>query len=62
MENTGKDTKTNPAAEANFLSTIVFWWLNPLFRTGYKRKLEEDDMYDVLPEDRSEHLGRSLQR
>uniref|UniRef100_A0A8D0ARP1 Multidrug resistance-associated protein 4-like n=1 Tax=Sander lucioperca TaxID=283035 RepID=A0A8D0ARP1_SANLU len=39
-----------------------FWWLNPLFRIGRKRKLEEDDMYEVLTEDRSEKLGQDLQR
>lgn len=37
-------------------------WLNPLFRIGRKRKLEEDDMYEVLTEDRSEKLGQDLQR
>ncbi|KAM6893207.1 ATP-binding cassette sub-family C member 4 [Lycodopsis pacificus] len=61
MGEVGK-TKTNPAATANLLSTVFFWWLNPLFRIGYKRKLEEDDMYEVLPEDRSERLGEELQR
>ncbi|XP_068575379.1 ATP-binding cassette sub-family C member 4 [Cebidichthys violaceus] len=57
-----RKSKTNPAATANVLSTVFFWWLNPLFRIGYKRKLEEDDMYEVLPEDRSERLGQELQR
>ncbi|XP_021561645.1 multidrug resistance-associated protein 4, partial [Carlito syrichta] len=37
------------------------WWLNPLFKIGHKRRLEEDDMYSVLPEDRSKHLGEELQ-
>lgn len=36
-------------------------WLNPLFRLGNKRKLEEDDMYKVLPEDASDRLGEELQ-
>uniref|UniRef100_A0A663MJT2 Multidrug resistance-associated protein 4 n=1 Tax=Athene cunicularia TaxID=194338 RepID=A0A663MJT2_ATHCN len=36
-------------------------WLNPLFIIGHKRKLEEDDMYKVLPEDSSEKLGEELQ-
>ena len=36
-------------------------WLNPLFKIGHKRRLEEDDMYSVLPEDRSQHLGEELQ-
>uniref|UniRef100_A0AAX7UF95 Cystic fibrosis transmembrane conductance regulator n=1 Tax=Astatotilapia calliptera TaxID=8154 RepID=A0AAX7UF95_ASTCA len=41
---------------------LAFMWLNPLFRAGYKRRLEEDDMYQVLAEDRSEKLGQDLQR
>lgn len=57
-----KDAKKNPAATANFLSKIFFWWLNPLFTIGYKRRLEEEDMYEVLQEDRSEVLGQELQR
>ena len=36
-------------------------WLNPLFKIGHKRRLEEDDMYSVLLEDRSQHLGEELQ-
>lgn len=39
-----------------------FRWLNPLFSIGYKRRLEEDDMYEVLVEDRSENLGQDLHR
>uniref|UniRef100_A0A8C3ILG3 Multidrug resistance-associated protein 4 n=1 Tax=Chrysemys picta bellii TaxID=8478 RepID=A0A8C3ILG3_CHRPI len=35
-------------------------WLNPLFVTGHKRKLEEDDMYKVLAEDASERVGEEL--
>ncbi|XP_029302439.1 multidrug resistance-associated protein 4-like isoform X1 [Cottoperca gobio] len=62
MEQVSKETKTNPEATASLLSKILFWWLNPLFHTGYKRKLEEDDMYEVLTEDRSEKLGEDLQR
>ncbi|XP_054915033.1 multidrug resistance-associated protein 4 isoform X1 [Poeciliopsis prolifica] len=62
MEKVRKDGKKNPAATANILSKIFFWWLNPLFRIGYKRRLEEEDMYEVLHEDRSEVLGKELQR
>ncbi|KAB0372888.1 hypothetical protein FD755_015641 [Muntiacus reevesi] len=39
----------------------AFKWLNPLFKIGHKRKLEPDDMYSVLPEDRSQRLGEELQ-
>ncbi|XP_041822000.1 ATP-binding cassette sub-family C member 4-like isoform X1 [Chelmon rostratus] len=62
MEEVGKASKTNPAATAGLLSKVFFWWLNPLFRTGSKRRLEEDDMFQVLPEDGSEKLGQDLNR
>ncbi|XP_070832533.1 ATP-binding cassette sub-family C member 4-like [Chaetodon trifascialis] len=61
MEPLRKEAKDNPSASANLLSKIFFCWLNPLFRIGYKRKLEEDDMYKVLPEDASDKLGEELQ-
>ncbi|XP_054442451.1 ATP-binding cassette sub-family C member 4 isoform X2 [Pteronotus mesoamericanus] len=54
--------KPNPLQGANLCSRVFFWWLNPLFKIGHKRRLEEDDMYSVLPEDRSKHLGEELQR
>uniref|UniRef100_G3NJD7 Multidrug resistance-associated protein 4 n=1 Tax=Gasterosteus aculeatus aculeatus TaxID=481459 RepID=G3NJD7_GASAC len=56
-----KEARDNPSASANLLSKIFFCWLNPLFRIGYQRKLEEDDMYNVLPEDASHRLGEELQ-
>uniref|UniRef100_A0A665WHX0 ATP-binding cassette, sub-family C (CFTR/MRP), member 4 n=1 Tax=Echeneis naucrates TaxID=173247 RepID=A0A665WHX0_ECHNA len=62
MEKVREEAKPNPAATAGLLSNIFFWWLNPLFRTGYKRRLEEADMYEVLAEDRSERLGQDLKR
>uniref|UniRef100_A0A4W3I4Q7 ATP binding cassette subfamily C member 4 (PEL blood group) n=1 Tax=Callorhinchus milii TaxID=7868 RepID=A0A4W3I4Q7_CALMI len=45
--------------------SLIFFvcsWLNPLFQIGYRRRLEEEDMYKVLPEDGSEMLGEELQR
>ncbi|CAJ1079463.1 multidrug resistance-associated protein 4 [Xyrichtys novacula] len=61
MEPLRKEGKDNPSASANLLSKIFFCWLNPLFKLGYERRLEEDDMYKVLPEDSSERLGEELQ-
>uniref|UniRef100_A0A8C7VS14 Multidrug resistance-associated protein 4 n=1 Tax=Oncorhynchus mykiss TaxID=8022 RepID=A0A8C7VS14_ONCMY len=37
-------------------------WVTPLFSIGNKRRLEEDDMYQVLPGDASQGLGEELQR
>ncbi|NXS19468.1 MRP4 protein, partial [Mystacornis crossleyi] len=61
MEPVPREEKPNPLQDANLCSRLFFWWLNPLFITGHKRKLEEDDMYKVLPEDSSEKLGEELQ-
>uniref|UniRef100_A0A8C7TJM1 Multidrug resistance-associated protein 4 n=1 Tax=Oncorhynchus mykiss TaxID=8022 RepID=A0A8C7TJM1_ONCMY len=38
------------------------YWVTPLFSIGKKRRLEEDDMYQVLPDDASQVLGEELQR
>lgn len=46
----------------HFFSPFFNRWLNPLFKIGHKRRLEEDDMYSVLPKDRSKELGDELQR
>lgn len=50
--------------ENNVLTVVncVFSWITPLLQLGQKRRLEESDMYTVLPEDRSETLGEELQR
>ncbi|XP_006832064.1 PREDICTED: multidrug resistance-associated protein 4 [Chrysochloris asiatica] len=55
------EVKPNPLQGANLCSRVFFWWLNPLFKIGHKRRLEEDDMYSVLPEDRSQYVGEELQ-
>ncbi|XP_043334219.1 ATP-binding cassette sub-family C member 4-like isoform X1 [Cervus canadensis] len=61
MHPVSPEVKTNPLQKANFCSRLFVWWLNPLFKIGHKRKLEANDMYSVLPEDRSQHLGEELQ-
>ncbi|CAI9178850.1 unnamed protein product [Rangifer tarandus platyrhynchus] len=55
------EVKPNPLQKANLCSHLFLWWLNPLFKIGHKWKLEANDMYSVLPEDRSQHLGEELQ-
>ncbi|MXQ98865.1 hypothetical protein E5288_WYG002118 [Bos mutus] len=45
----------------NSLTLTMSQWLNPLFKIGYKRKLKQDDLYSVLPEDCSQSLGEELQ-
>ncbi|KAL8189885.1 UNVERIFIED_CONTAM: hypothetical protein K2H54_025516 [Gekko kuhli] len=47
--------------ERLFAVFLMLKWLNPLFVLGHKRRLDEDDMYKVLPEDSSKVLGEGLQ-
>lgn len=39
-----------PELEASFLSKITFWWITRLMRTGFRRPLEEKDMWSLNPE------------
>ncbi|XP_070787041.1 ATP-binding cassette sub-family C member 4-like [Enoplosus armatus] len=62
MECAAFDGRLNPLATAGFLSRVFLCWLSPLLHLGHKQRLEESDMFSVLPEDRSEVLGEELQR
>ena len=48
------------------LLIMMLWfftrWLNPIFKTGYVRQLEVEDMYNVVQEDQSERLGDRLEQ
>ncbi|MEQ2276303.1 hypothetical protein XENORESO_017332 [Xenotaenia resolanae] len=62
MEIKERGDRSNPLARANLFSRLFLCWLTPLLHLGHKRQLNENDMYNVLPEDRSESLGEDLQR
>ncbi|XP_071321048.1 ATP-binding cassette sub-family C member 4-like isoform X2 [Trachinotus anak] len=62
METINRDDRHNPLATAGLFSRVFLCWLTPLLHLGHKRRLEESDMYSILPEDRSEILGEELQR
>ncbi|XP_077399671.1 ATP-binding cassette sub-family C member 4-like isoform X2 [Vanacampus margaritifer] len=57
-----KNDKPNPLANAGFFSQLFLCWLSPLLHLGHKKRLEERDLYTILPEDESEVLGQDLQR
>ncbi|CAH1780700.1 unnamed protein product [Owenia fusiformis] len=61
MDESKQHVKPCPMTSVNPLSRLFFWWLNPLFNVGYKRPLEETDMFNVLPEDDSENLCHRLE-
>ena len=51
----------NPRERTNPLSKLFFWWVFPLLRTGYKKDLELNDIYNPLREDVSRNLGDYLE-
>uniref|UniRef100_A0A6Q2XP15 Multidrug resistance-associated protein 1 n=1 Tax=Esox lucius TaxID=8010 RepID=A0A6Q2XP15_ESOLU len=54
----------NPCPEigASFLSRISFWWITGLMITGYKRPLEQKDLWCLNSEDRSQRVVPQLVR
>ncbi|KAM6957261.1 multidrug resistance-associated protein 1 [Aplochiton taeniatus] len=57
-----KDTNPCPEAGASFLSRISFWWITGLMVIGYKRPLEEKDLWCLNAEDRSHMIVPQLAR
>ncbi|WAR27474.1 MRP4-like protein [Mya arenaria] len=45
-----------------FFLSITTRWMNPLFKKGYVRQLEVEDMYNVVAEDQSDRLGDQLEK
>ncbi|KAI0398246.1 ATP-binding cassette transporter protein [Xylariaceae sp. FL0594] len=50
-----KERLESREATAGFLSKLTFHWMAPLMNTGYKRPLEQDDLWKVNPT-RSAHV------
>ena len=46
----------NPENRAGPLSTLYFLWMTPLVRLGYKRPLDETDLWRLHPTDEPTHL------
>ncbi|GMY30470.1 ABC transporter C family member 10-like [Fagus crenata] len=59
-----------PFAKAGFLSTMTFWWLNPLMKQGKEKILEEKDIPQLRQAERAqtcylmfkEQLGKQKQK
>lgn len=60
MDKNQRKEVNNPRQNANPLSILTFWWILKLFIIGYKKELEEDDLYSPLREDRSNYLGQRI--
>lgn len=44
----------NPVIHANFISRMTFWWLRKIFYRGYRRPVNEEDVFACLKEHESE--------
>lgn len=61
MESFRRKLPPNPREKANILSVLLFTWTLPLFRKGYAKILELEDIFQPLTSDRSESLGDRLE-
>ncbi|XP_028669919.1 multidrug resistance-associated protein 1 isoform X2 [Erpetoichthys calabaricus] len=49
----GKDANPCPESGSSFLSKITFWWISRMMIKGYKKPLEEHDLWSLNEEDKS---------
>ncbi|XP_015836093.1 probable multidrug resistance-associated protein lethal(2)03659 isoform X1 [Tribolium castaneum] len=54
--------ETNPRETANIFSFLSFFYSLQLFKKGYSKSLEMEDIYEVVPDCRSKQLGDRLEK
>lgn len=52
--------KENPRKSANIFSILFFWWVREIFAIGQKRPLENDDVFPLLDEDKTQTSTEKL--
>ena len=64
MDSGAKKVKpaNNPRKDANIFSIVFFYWVTPLLNKGYRKELEQSDLYEALDQDHSDVLGNQLER
>ncbi|XP_063327094.1 multidrug resistance-associated protein 1 [Pelmatolapia mariae] len=55
-----KDSNPCPEPGASFLSRITFWWITRMMMTGYRRPLEQKDLWSLNAEDCSHRVVPQL--
>ncbi|KAJ8983678.1 hypothetical protein NQ317_003466 [Molorchus minor] len=58
---TNKQKKKHPYEKSNACTNIFFCWMLPLFVKGFKKELNEDDMYGAMEAHESNKLGSKLE-
>ncbi|XP_004685060.1 PREDICTED: canalicular multispecific organic anion transporter 2 [Condylura cristata] len=54
------DPRPCPEASAGFLSRLSFWWFTEMIILGYRRPLEEKDLWPLNKEDSSQEVMQKL--
>ncbi|OUM60193.1 hypothetical protein PIROE2DRAFT_54778 [Piromyces sp. E2] len=49
------EPKENPYAKASFFSKITYSWENPIFKVGFNRPLQKNDLYLLTPKFKEEN-------
>ncbi|XP_058500678.1 cystic fibrosis transmembrane conductance regulator [Solea solea] len=52
----------SPVEDANFFSKFFFWWMSPLLRKGFRKKLDLSDVYKAPSFDLADNLSERLER
>lgn len=50
----------SPESFASAPSQLILWWMNGLFWQGYKKRIEEDDLYEMLDRNKAGFLAEGL--
>lgn len=53
--------RENPRQNASIFSILSFWWVREILATGNKRPLENDDLFPLLEEDKTENSTEKIQ-
>ncbi|XP_055606094.1 ATP-binding cassette sub-family C member 4-like [Uranotaenia lowii] len=62
MEAIRRKLPPNPREDANLFSILTFWWTIDLFKKGYSKVLELQDLFRPLKKDQSDVLGDRLEK
>lgn len=62
METVRKKLKENPRDSANIFSVLIFSWVIPLFKQGFSKPLDTEDLFQSRNCDKSNILAERLQR
>ncbi|XP_068966386.1 ATP-binding cassette sub-family C member 4-like isoform X1 [Bombus flavifrons] len=62
MDSSNLKSKPNPRVKASLLSVLFWWWTIDLFKTGYRKVLQTEDLYSPLKTDQSSYLGDRLEK